>query len=73
MGELLRSLNPFVERQALLNMVVAFHFAANKNDEAKVENTRAAFDAITATANASSEAATGKPDDPVHMVEEAKS
>lgn len=56
----------------LLNMVVAFHFAANKNDEAKVENTRAAFDAITATANASSEAATGKPDDPVHTVEEPK-
>lgn len=36
----------------LLNMVGAFHFAANKSDETKSENTRAAFDAITATANA---------------------
>ncbi|RZK45220.1 MAG: hypothetical protein EOO61_00760 [Hymenobacter sp.] len=35
----------------LLNMVVAFHFAANKNDETKSENTAKAFDAITATAN----------------------
>jgi hypothetical protein len=36
-----------------LNMILAFFFAANKNDETKSENTRAAFDAITATANAS--------------------
>lgn len=36
----------------LLNMVSAFHFSANKGDETKAENTRAAFDAITATANA---------------------
>lgn len=37
-----------------LNMVLAFHFTANKGDEKKTENTRAAFEAITATANAAS-------------------
>lgn len=36
----------------LLNMVTAFHFAANKADEVKADNTAKAFDAITATANA---------------------
>ncbi len=36
----------------LLNMILAFHFAANKSDETKSENTAKAFDAITATANA---------------------
>jgi hypothetical protein len=40
----------------LLNMVGAFHFAANKSDETKSENTRAAFDAITATATANTTA-----------------
>jgi hypothetical protein len=33
-----------------LNMVLAFHFAANKSDESKTENTAKAFDAITAAA-----------------------
>lgn len=37
----------------VLNMVLAFHFAANKGDEAKSENTAKAFEAITATAQAS--------------------
>lgn len=37
----------------LLNMIVAFHFAANKGDEQKAENTGRAFEAITATAKAS--------------------
>lgn len=37
----------------VLNMIFAFHFAANKSDETKSENTAKAFDAITATANAS--------------------
>lgn len=36
----------------LLNMILAFHFAANKADEAKADNTGKAFEAITATANA---------------------
>ena len=32
----------------LLNMAAAFHFAANKNDEKRVDNTAKAFEAITA-------------------------
>ncbi|QNA85133.1 hypothetical protein G4G27_14865 [Sphingomonas sp. So64.6b] len=36
----------------LLNMIFAFHFAANKGDEDKTRNTAAAFAAITATAQA---------------------
>ncbi len=43
----------------LLNMILAFHFAANKSDEARAdldkaraETTHSAFQAITATANA---------------------
>lgn len=35
-----------------LNMVLAFHFTANKADEAKTENTAKAMDAIAAVANA---------------------
>ena len=34
----------------LLNMILAFHFAANKGDETKSDNTGKAFDAITAVA-----------------------
>ena len=58
----------------LLNMAGAFHFAANQNNEQATENTGKAFDAIRAAAAATpvSDAATGKPDDPVHMVEEGK-
>lgn len=44
----------------LLNMVLAYHFAANKGDEVKSENTAKAFEAIKATANASG--AEPKPD-----------
>lgn len=36
----------------VLNMVVAFHFAANKGDEQKAANTAKAFDAISAAAKA---------------------
>ena len=36
-----------------LNMILAFYFAANKADEVKSDNTARAFEAITATANAS--------------------
>ena len=36
--------------QGLLNMVLAFHFSANKSDEVKVENTGKGFDAIKAVA-----------------------
>jgi hypothetical protein len=34
----------------ILNMVLAFHFTANKADEAKTENTAKAFEAIGAVA-----------------------
>lgn len=34
----------------LINMVLAFHFAANKSDETRAQNTAKAFDAITALA-----------------------
>lgn len=50
----------------LLNMVLAFHFAANKGDEQKTANTAKAFDALAAHA----QAATGKAGDPVHYEEE---
>lgn len=40
-----------------LNMLLAFYFAANKADEAKVENTNAAFRAIEATAKAGNDPA----------------
>ncbi|HBK92549.1 MAG TPA: hypothetical protein DDZ68_12855 [Parvularcula sp.] len=32
----------------LINMILAFHFAANKSDEVKADNTGKAFDAIAA-------------------------
>lgn len=38
----------------LLNMIVAFHFAANTGDEKRAENTGKAFDAITASQSTSS-------------------
>ena len=37
---------------AIINMIIAFHYAANKGDEEKTENTRHAFEAIRATAEA---------------------
>lgn len=50
--ELFKTLLTLVIGTAIVNMILAFHFTANKSDEAKTENTKAAFDAITATANA---------------------
>ncbi len=53
----------------LLNLVLAFHFSANKGDEAKSANTGAAFRAIeaTATGHAPSTGPTGSHDDPLHV------
>jgi hypothetical protein len=51
--ELFKTLLTLVIGTAIVNMILAFHFTANKSDEKKTENTKAAFDAITATANAS--------------------
>lgn len=50
--ELFKVIAQAVIISGLINMVLAFHFSANKSDETKSENTAKAFDAITATANA---------------------
>ncbi len=53
----------------LLNLVLSFHFSANKGDEQKSANTGAAFRAIeaTATGHAPSTGPTGTEDDPLHV------
>lgn len=48
--ELFKTLLTAFALTGFLNMVVSFHFSANKADEAKVENTSKAFEAITETA-----------------------
>lgn len=48
--ELFKVLIQAVIISGLINMVLAFHFAANKSDETKAENTKAAFRAIEAAA-----------------------
>lgn len=50
--ELFKTLITVVIVTGCVNMILSFHFAANKNDEDKTVNTAKAFDAITATANA---------------------
>jgi len=45
-----------------VNMILGFHFAANKNDEDRVSNTGKALDAITATAKANSSYTDDAPD-----------
>jgi hypothetical protein len=52
-----------------LNMVLAFHFTANKSDEKKTDNTAKAFEAITATAHAAG--STDTPDIELHPGETA--
>ena len=51
--ELFKTLLTAATITGALNMVLAFYFTANKGDEAKSENTAKAFEAITATAKAS--------------------
>lgn len=53
--ELFKTLITVVIVTGCINMILAFHFSANKADEDKVSNTGKAFDAITATAQASSD------------------
>jgi hypothetical protein len=48
--ELFKTLLTAFALTGFLNMVVSFHFSANKADEKKVENTSKAFEAITETA-----------------------
>lgn len=50
--ELFKTLLTLVIGTAIVNMILAFHFTANKSDERKADNTAKAFEAITATANA---------------------
>lgn len=49
-NETFKDLLKIITTTGLLNMILAFHFAANKGDEQKTENTRAAFEAIRASA-----------------------
>lgn len=48
--ELFKTLITVIIVTGCVNMILAFHFSANKGDETKAENTGKAFDAITATA-----------------------
>lgn len=48
--ELFKTLLTLVIGTAIVNMILAFHFTANKSDETKADNTAKAFDAIKATA-----------------------
>lgn len=50
--ELFKTLLTLVIGTAIVNMILAFHFTANKGDEKKADNTAKAFEAITAAANA---------------------
>lgn len=58
--ELFKTLLTAITITGFLNMIMSFHFAANKADEAKVENTAKAFEAIkeaTKTVNQDSRSA----------------
>ena len=50
--ELFKTLITVVIVTAIVNAIVAFHFAANKSDEAKTENTAKMADAMKAVAEA---------------------
>lgn len=67
--ELFKTLLTAVVVTGILNMVLSFHFAANKRDEEKSENTGAAFRAIEATAKAKADPqpveVVNRPDEPV--------
>lgn len=49
--ELFKIILQAVVISGIIGSILSFHFAANKTDEAKVENTTKAFEAIKATAN----------------------
>lgn len=51
--ELFKTLITVVIVTGCVNMVLAYHFAANKNSDDATANTGKAFEAITATANSS--------------------
>lgn len=56
--ELFKTLITVVIVTGCINMILAFYFTANKSDEKRIENTGAAFKAISDTANASVGAST---------------
>lgn len=56
--ELFKTLITVVIVTGCINMILAFYFTANKSDEKRIENTGAAFRAISDSANASSGAST---------------
>ena len=58
--ELFKTLLTAFAITGFLNMVVSFHFSANKLDESKTENTGRAFEAITETARRSGDPADAK-------------
>lgn len=64
--ELFKTLLTAVVITGFLNMILSYHFSANKSDSAKAENTRAAFEAIRDTARA-----VGAPEDSKKAAEEA--
>jgi hypothetical protein len=56
--ELFKTLITVVIVTGCINMILAFYFTANKSDEKRIENTGAAFQAISDTANAVTGAST---------------
>lgn len=71
--ELFKTLITVVVITGFVNLILGFHFAANKNDETKAENTGAAFHAIAtvaAAANADQDRPSGNAGDPVHVEED---
>lgn len=69
--ELFKTLITVVIVTGCINMILAFYFTANKTDEKRIENTGAAFKAISDTANATIASATTTsegtpPDDALH-------
>jgi hypothetical protein len=81
--ELFKTLLTLVIGTAIVNMILAFHFTANKADETRTQNTGKLADAFRAVADnaggtttdtgqptPTDDAPTGKPGDPVHVTEE---
>lgn len=83
--ELFKTLLTLMIGTAIVNMILAFHFTANKSDEAKAQNTGKLADAFRAVADNAGgtttdtgtspppedEPPTGKPGDPVHVIDES--
>lgn len=59
--ELFKTLITVVIVTAIVNAIVAFHFAANKSDEAKTENTAKMADAMKAVAQSTRDHEESKP------------